>query len=146
MKGLGGDAGEYKAVTHVTLRDGVVYDGYVGAGGASAGAVSFRHGNPGEATRFFLFQAAGGQGGTTETPTSLLPSAGSLTGGGASLFAEGGISYQKGPAQGYGNGTDGAFGSGGGAGCAQTNDDTMTGGGGDGLVIVYGYRIAEDPA
>lgn len=143
---VGGDAGECFVAVNVPLRAGKTYSLTVGAGGASAAAGTYQSGNAGGASSMVGFSAAGGAGGNVASATNVGFGCGTTAAGGESLFADGGTSYaivvSSSGRETNASGNPGSMGSGGGAG--GTSSSCVTGAGGDGVIIIYGYVAATE--
>ena len=152
----GGAAGGYMCLTGLTLIPDKEYTVTVGKGGEAlpegtgTGSNSVQSpGNDGGATTFWNYTVPGGKGGPLNGHpqpvtdcgfTAEVGSVGDDGRGGDSHFARGGLSGTAGPAT-YRNAQDGALGSGGGALTKYGTYVAATGGGGDGIVIVYGIPV-----
>lgn len=147
----GGEAGGFISLAGIPLRADASYAVTVGRGGEGTYPIGYEaacRGKNGGNTSFAGYTALGGRGGvfsaqTTEfeTPTVTqgyahsVGTAGSGGAGGDSFFAPGGKNRFSGA------GGAGSLGSGGGSGYRKQNDgSTLSGPGGDGVVIICGAR------
>lgn len=152
----GGSAGGYMCLTGLTLIPDKEYAVTVGKGGAALpegtgnGSSSVQSaGNDGEATSFWNYTVPGGEGGPMNAHpqavticgfTAEIGSAGETGRGGDSHFARGGENGTAAPGN-YRHAKSGVLGSGGGALTKYSTYVADTGGGGDGVVIVYGIPV-----
>ena len=152
----GGAAGGYMCLTGLSLIPDKEYAVTVGKGGAAlpegtgTGSASVQSaGNDGEPTSFWNYTVPGGKGGPLNSHpqpvtacgfTAEVGTVGDDGRGGDSHFARGGLSGTAGPAM-YRNAQSGSLGSGGGALTKYGTYVATTGGGGDGVVIVYGIPV-----